>query len=140
MGKLSMKTNSSFILLLVSLSFSLSVFAKEPVVKPIYSEDIIQERIAYDDWHFYKMELEDASKLVVKLRKVSDDADLYVARYVMPSENNFLCAPQKAGKMIETCRLNSHTPGTWYIGVHGAMESDYQISVTIDEVDSLSRR
>jgi len=112
----------------------------EKLATSIYSEDVVEELINHDDWHFYKIEVETAAKLTVKLRKISDDADLYVSSSKKPSNDDFQCAPKKSGKLIETCRLSSNTPIIWYIGVHGKLESDYQLGVTTNELSLVSIR
>jgi hypothetical protein len=104
----------------------------------IYSEDVIDTTIIHKSWHFYKIEVENPAKLTVKLRKISDNVDLYVSQSPKPSQNNFLCAPLKSGSSIETCRLDSNIPTTWYIGVHGKMNSNYQLKVKTDDLKLLS--
>ena len=136
-----------FILLSGSLAFAnvepsanKESLSKDKFATSIYSEDIVIELIDHDDWHFYKIEVDTAAKLTVKLRKISDDADLYVSRSKKPTDNDFQCAPKKSGKLIETCRLSSSTPVIWYIGVHGKLESDYQLGVTTNELNLVSIR
>jgi hypothetical protein len=105
----------------------------------IYSDDVIEETIAQNNWHYYQIRVDDPSKLTVKLRKISDDVDLYVAKSQKPSEDNFVCAPQKTGNMIETCRLTSNIPSVWYIGVHGKADSDYQLGVRAESMKLISQ-
>ena len=131
--KLSFSTLSLFAMILSS-----SV-ASDSVVADIYSEDTIREEINFKEWHFYKMEVDKPSKLTVKLRKISNDADLYVSRSKKPSAQEFQCAPLKTGSSIETCRLTTDKPGTWYIGVYGKMESDYQLGVKTDDLKFISQ-
>lgn len=105
----------------------------------IYSDDIVQEVIDENTWHYYQIEVENPAKLTVKLRKLSDDVDLYVAQAKKPTEDNFVCAPQKSGNSIETCRLTSSTAGIWFIGIHGKTESDYQLGVQTREMQQLTQ-
>ena len=53
--------------------------------------------------------------------------------------DEFQCAPLKTGASIETCRLTSHVPTTWFIGVHGKMDSDYQLKVKTDDLKLISQ-
>lgn len=125
----------SLVPMLLSSSITLAASAIPTV---IYSEDTISEEINQKDWHFYKIDVDNPAKLTVKLRKVSDDVDLYVSRSKKPTIDEFQCAPLKDGSSIETCRLTSHTSATWYIGIHGKMDSDYQLSVKTDDLELLS--
>lgn len=118
---------------------STMTYAAGTTVTPIYSDEVIYEIIDYDDWHFYSIELDKPVKLTVKLRKISDDADLYVARSKKPTKDKFQCAPLKEGTSIETCRINIQTAGTWYIGVHGKKDSDYQLGVNITDMKQISQ-
>lgn len=108
-------------------------------VQHIYSEDVVNESIDEHSWHYYQIDIENPSKLTVKLRKVSDDVDLYVSNSQKPTEDSYLCAPQKKGNSIETCRLNTNTTGSWFIGIHGKTDSDYQLSVQAKEAELLSQ-
>ena len=131
--------HSIFTLSLIPLLLCSSIiFAADSIPTAIYSEDTISEEINSKDWHYYKIDVEYPAKLTVKLRKISDDVDLYVSPLKKPSEEEFQCAPLKNGSSIETCRLTSHTAGTWYIGIHGKMDSDYQLSVKTDDLNLLS--
>lgn len=123
------------ILMLLGSSFA---FSASSIPTAIYSEDTVIEEINNDDWHFYKIEVDNPAKLTVKLRKISDDVDLYVSRSKKPSEDEFNCAPLKTGSSIETCRLTSNTATTWYIGIHGKMDGDYQLSVKTIDLNLLS--
>ena len=105
----------------------------------IFSDDVIQDEIYENNWHYYQIELETPTKLTVKLRKLSDNVDLYVARAKKPTEDDFLCAPQKPGNLIETCRLTISTAGTWYIGIHGKSDSDYQLGVQARDIEGLTQ-
>lgn len=129
--------NFSYSVLFLALLFIGSLSLAE--TSQIYSEDIVQEEIYEDDWHFYQLDIDNPSKLTVKLRKISSDVDLYVSRSKKPTEDSFVCAPQKSGKLIETCRLTSHTPGKWYIGIHGKTDSEYQLKVKADEMALVSQ-
>lgn len=120
------------------LSTSFVTFAASAIPTDIYSEDTVSDQITYKDWHFYKIDVDNPAKLTIKLRKISDDVDLYVSRSKKPSEEEFQCAPLKNGSSIETCRLTSSTAATWYIGIHGKMDSDYQLSVRTVDLELLS--
>lgn len=138
-GYIFMKYSLSALSLLPILLSSSATFASDAIATDIYSEDTISEEIDYKDWHFYKIEVDNPAKLTVKLRKISNDVDLYVSRSKKPSEDEFQCAPLKTGTLIETCRLTSDTPGIWYIGVHGKMESNYQLRVNTDDLKLISQ-
>ncbi|MCW8929136.1 MAG: PPC domain-containing protein [Gammaproteobacteria bacterium] len=129
----------SLFTLIPLLLFGSISYGASSIPTAIYSEDTISEEINHKDWHFYKIEVDNPSKLTVKLRKISDDVDLYVAHSKKPTEDNFHCAPQKSGSSIETCRLTSNTAATWYIGVHGKMDSNYQLSVNTKDLKLLSQ-
>ena len=127
-------------LALLPMLFSYSItYAASSLPSDIYSEDILIEEVNHEEWNFYKIVVENPAKLTVKLRKISDDVDLYVSQTKKPTEDEFTCAPLKMGKSIETCRLTSHMPTTWYIGVHGKQESDYQLSVKTDDLRLISQ-
>ncbi|MCK5648613.1 MAG: PPC domain-containing protein [Gammaproteobacteria bacterium] len=129
-----------FIVCIVSMILSSSItLAADIIPTDIYSEDTISEEIDYQQWHFYKIDVDKPSKLTIKLRKISDDADLYVSRSKIPTEEKFQCAPLKNGTSIETCRLTSHKPGIWYIGIYGKMEGDYQLGVKTVDLKMLSQ-
>ncbi len=120
-----------------TLFYTAPASAEQSEPTAIYANDIIHEVIDYDDWHFYSIELDKPAKLTVKLRKISDDVDLYVSRDKVPTADVFLCAPLKNGTSIETCRITSQTAGMWYIGVHGKMDGDYQLGVNTTELKQL---
>jgi hypothetical protein len=105
----------------------------------IYSEDVIQNEINKNEWHFYQIEVTNPAKLTIKLRKLSSNVDLYVAQSKKPTKRDFLCAPLKNNNSIETCRLTSHTPGNWYIGIHGKSNSDYQLGFVANEIELSSQ-
>lgn len=129
-----------FIVFIVSMILSSSIALAAAVIPTeIYSEDTISEEIDYQQWHFYIIAVDKPSKLTIKLRKISHDADLYVSRSKIPTEETFQCAPLKNGTSIETCRLTSHKPGIWYIGIYGKKESDYQLGVKTVDLKSLSK-
>ncbi|WP_198264582.1 PPC domain-containing protein [sulfur-oxidizing endosymbiont of Gigantopelta aegis] len=134
-------TNRFLLLTTISLMSSFASFtsAYAADTTSIYPEDTIVKEIDYKSWHFYKIEVDNPTKLTVKLRKISDDVDLYVSRSKKPTKNEFLCAPLKQGSSIETCRLTSHTAATWYIGVHGKLKSDYQLNVQTNDLNLLSQ-
>jgi hypothetical protein len=120
----------------IILSYSSVVLADKPV--EIFPEDTINKDIGENDWHFYKIMIEKPAKLTVKLRRLSDDVDLYVARSNKPDKENYSCAPLKTGKSIETCRLTSDYPGLWYIGIHGKTDGQYQLGVGTKQISQLS--
>ena len=129
-----------FALALLPVLFSSSItFASDAVPMDIYSEDTISETIDHKKWHFYKMEVDNPAKLTIKLRKISDDADLYVSRSKKPSQDNFQCAPLKSSSSIETCRITSHTAAIWYIGIYGKKKSDYKLNVQTADLKQVSQ-
>jgi len=105
----------------------------------IRSNDIIQEKIKESGWHYYEIDIDKPSKLTVKLRKISKDVDLYVARDDKPTQDDFLCAPLKSGKQIETCRMTINIPGKWFVGIYGKLESKYQLGVETKDMKFLSQ-
>lgn len=137
-GDIFMKHSLSTLTFIILLLSGPITYAASTIPTDIYSEDTILDEISYKEWHFYKIEVDNPAKLTVKIRKISDDVDLYVSRSKKPSEDNYQCAPLKKGSSIETCRLTSNTSATWYIGVHGKMDSDYQLSVQTDDLNLLS--
>ncbi len=104
----------------------------------IYPEDKITDQISQYNWQYYKVELDNPAKLTIKLRKISDDVDLYVGKNKKPTTDNFICAPRKSGKRIETCRLNSQEADVIYIGIYGKADSDYQLGLSAHEQELLS--
>ena len=99
---------------------------------------VIHKQIFKNEWHYYEFDMESPSNLTIRLRKISDDVDLYVAREKKPTEHDFLCAPKRSSAMIETCRLKSITPGKWYIGIYGKTKSNYQLGIMADGSDIIS--
>lgn len=131
-----MKTIILMALALATVFFYSSVLA---ATSQIYPEDVIFEAIEEDSWHYYQLELDNPAKLTIKLRKLSDDVDLYVSQNKKPTLDDFMCAPQKAGNLIETCRLTSNTTGKWFIGIHGKTYSEYQLGVNVRDLDLISQ-
>ena len=101
---------------------------------------VVENQIDKNEWHFYQFDTDTISELTIKLRKISDDVDLYVSRAKKPTENDFLCAPKRSSQLIETCRLSLQSPGKWYIGIHGKASSDYQLGIKVDDCDLISLR
>ncbi len=106
--------------------------------EPIYPDDQIHEQIDSNSWKFYKLELDNPAKLTIKLRKLSDDVDLYVAKTQKPTTSEYLCAPRKSGKRIETCRLSAQKYDVLYIGIFAKADSDYQLGVSARDIKLLS--
>lgn len=135
-----MKIKQLLLILTIFIIQTTVVYAEDADSRTIYSEDVVQEQISENDWHFYRLDIETASKLTIKLRRISDDVDLYVAKTKKPDEDFFVCAPKKSGSSIETCRLSTNTAGVWYIGIHGKLDSDYQLGVLTKEINLVSFR
>lgn len=131
-----MKNTNFLILFFVLLSCSTMAVAQ---TEQIRANETVKEQINESAWHYYEIDIDKPSKLTVKLRRISDDVDLYVSRTDKPTKESFLCAPKKAGKRIETCRLTSDTAGTWYVGVYGKLDSHYQLGVETKDMTLISQ-
>lgn len=122
----------------LTVSFMSSVAFASDNSRSIYPEDKITNQVEQDHWQYYKLELDSPAKLTIKLRKISDDVDLYVSKEQKPTTSDYLCAPRKPGNLIETCRLNSAEAEVIYIGIYGKAESDYQLGVNARKQKLLS--
>lgn len=99
---------------------------------------VIQQQIAKNQWQYYQLDLDTPSQLTIKLRKMSNDVDLYVSRAKKPTKDDFLCAPKRSSAMIETCRLNTQKAGKWFIGIYGKTDSNYQLGVRANDCELIS--
>jgi hypothetical protein len=131
-----MKIVNLLTLILIILCSSSIAIAQTSEIR---SNDIIQEKVKKSSWQYYEININKPSKLTVKLRKISKDVDLYVARNDKPTKEDFLCAPLKSGKQIETCRMTILTPGKLYVGIYGKLESKYQLGVETKDMKFLSQ-
>lgn len=73
-----------------------------------------------------------ASRLEVRIRRGSGDADLYVRRGQQPTGSSYNCRPYRDGNS-ETCTFNNPQAGTWHIGVRAYRAfSKVRLSVQIN--------
>jgi len=122
-----------------TLCFNSTSFASDHEAVIVYSEDIIEQEVDMESWNFYQLETDTAAKITIKLRKISDDADLYVLQSKKPTKDAYTCAPKKSGSSIETCRITSNDAGIWYIGVYGKEQSDYQLGIKTKDLSLISQ-
>ncbi len=134
-----MKTFVNYATLIALLLASTAILASEEIPQEIYSEDVISNFVGSEKWQFYRIDIDTPAKLTVKLRKIDNNADLYVLRSKKPSKDEFLCAPKREGQSIETCRLTANEAGTWYIGVHSKQGSHYQLGVKAKDMSLISQ-
>ena len=132
------KTARANITIILIFLATVSITYAAESINSIYPEDKIKDQISQHNWQYYKVELDNPAKLTIKLRKISDDVDLYVSKNQKPTTDNFICAPRKSGKRIETCRLNSQEADVIYIGIYGKADSDYQLGLSAHEQELVS--
>ena len=135
--KLTKTAQANITIILIFLATVSITYAAESI-NSIYPEDRIKDQISQYSWQYYKVELDNPAKLTIKLRKISDDVDLYVGKNQKPTTDNFICAPRKSGRRIETCRLNNQEADVIYIGIYGKADSNYQLGLNAHEQELLS--
>ncbi len=70
-------------------------------------------------WKYYYVDLVGASsELVVNLKDLSADADLFVRRGAKPDRSNYDCASENIGTVAERCTLAQPEAGRWWIAVN----------------------
>lgn len=131
-----MKNITLLTLILTSTCYSSIALSQTSQLR---ADEPVKKKIDESAWHYYEVDIDKPSKLTVKLRRISRDVDMFVARDDKPTKDNFLCAPQKEGKQIETCRLTSHTPGKWFVGIYGKMDSKYQLGIETKDMKYISK-
>ncbi len=132
------KAARTTITIIITCLATVSIAYAAESINSIYPEDKIRDQISQYSWQYYKVELDNPAKLTIKLRKISDDVDLYVGKNQKPGTDNFVCAPRKSGKRIETCRLSSQEADVIYIGIYGKADSDYQLGLSAHEQELVS--
>ncbi|WP_144392087.1 pre-peptidase C-terminal domain-containing protein [Pleionea sediminis] len=82
-------------------------------------------------WKYFTIEIPaNTSLLNISISGNSGDADLYVKKDLKPTTSSYECRPYRNGS-IESCRYESPTSGTYYIGLRGY--SDYS-DVTLEAI------
>jgi len=86
-------------------------------------------------WKYYYVDLAGGdSELVVDLKHLSADADLFVRQGAKPDRSNYGCTSAAVGTGDERCTVPSPAAGRWWIGVNnfspGTVTYDVQASWT----------
>jgi subtilisin family serine protease len=70
-------------------------------------------------WKYYYVDLDgESSELVVDLKSLSADADLFVRRGAKPDRSNYDCISAEVGTVAERCTLPRPESGRWWIAVN----------------------
>jgi subtilisin family serine protease len=70
-------------------------------------------------WKYYYADLTgESSELVVDLKNLSADADLFVRRGAKPDRSNYDCTSENVGTAAERCTLARPEAGRWWIAVN----------------------
>ena len=90
-------------------------------------------------WKYYYVDLAGGdTELVVDLKHLSADADLFVRHGAKPDRSNYDCTSAAVGTGDERCTLPSPAAGRWWIGVNnfspGTVTYDVQASWTANGV------
>ncbi|HEX3126214.1 MAG TPA: S8 family serine peptidase [Thermoanaerobaculia bacterium] len=82
-------------------------------------DDYVSNSQAGAGWKYYYVDLVGAtSELVVDLKNLSADADLFVRRGSKPDRSNYDCISSAVGTAAERCTLAQPEPGRWWIAVN----------------------
>jgi hypothetical protein len=97
--------------------------------------DFVSSVAAGEDWKYYYVDLAGGdSELVVDLKHLSADADLFVRHGSKPDRSNYGCTSAAVGTEDERCTVPSPAAGRWWIGVNnfsaGTVTYDVQASWT----------
>jgi len=80
-------------------------------IKELKNRKWVTTKAEADSWLKFKIEVpEEVKKLVVRTKKGTGDADLYVKYGKHPSEGDSICNPQKS-----KCKIRKPKAGTYYI-------------------------
>lgn len=95
--------------------------------------DFVSSDSAGEAWKYYYVDLAGGdSELVVDLKNLSADADLFVRHAAKPDRSNYSCNSASVGTAAERCTLPSPAAGRWWIGVNnfspGTVTYDVQAS------------
>ena len=97
--------------------------------------DFVSSEAPGGSWKYYYVDLAGGdSELVVDLKKLSADADLFVRQGAKPDRSNYGCTSAAVGTGDERCTVPSPAAGRWWIGVNnfssGTVTYDVQASWT----------
>jgi hypothetical protein len=95
--------------------------------------DFVSSAAAGEAWKYYYVDLAGGdSELVVDLKRLSADADLFVRHGAKPDRSNYGCTSAAVGTGDERCTVPSPAAGRWWIGVNnfssGTVTYDVQAS------------
>jgi hypothetical protein len=95
--------------------------------------DFVSSAAAGEAWKYYYVDLAGGdSELVVDLKRLSADADLFVRQGAKPDRSNYGCISAAVGTGDERCTVPSPAAGRWWIGVNnfspGTVTYDVQAS------------
>ena len=95
--------------------------------------DFVSSFNAGEDWKYYYVDLAGGdTELVVDLKNLSADADLFVRQGSKPDRSNYGCTSAAVGTGDERCTVPSPAAGRWWIGVNnfspGTVTYDVQAS------------
>jgi hypothetical protein len=95
--------------------------------------DFVSSQAAGEAWKYYYVDLAGGdTELVVDLKRLSADADLFVRQGAKPDRSNYGCTSASVGTGDERCTVPSPAAGRWWIGVNnfspGTVTYDVQAS------------
>jgi subtilisin family serine protease len=79
--------------------------------------DFVSSDESGGSWRYYSADVYE-DDLLVQLRDLSADADLFVRLGAKPDRSNFDCFSANASTLPESCHLPDATPGRWWVGVN----------------------
>jgi hypothetical protein len=93
--------------------------ADQALANGIPLDDYIFDPEAGAGWKYYYVDLVgDSSELVVDLKNLSADADLFVRFGAKPDRSNYDCTSAGVGPAAERCTLPQPQAGRWWIAVN----------------------
>ena len=95
--------------------------------------DFVSSEPAGEGWKYYYVDLAGgSSELVVDLKELSADADLFVRHAAKPDRSNYHCTSAAIGAGDERCTLPQPAAGRWWIGVNNFSPGTVTYSVQAD--------
>ncbi len=82
-------------------------------------DDYVSGYQAGDAWKYYSADLsQGGEELLVELRNLSADADLFVRYGAKPDRSNYDCISAEASTLPEACSIPAAAAGRWWVGVN----------------------
>lgn len=93
--------------------------ADQALANGVPLDDYVSSFQAGAAWKYYFVDLDgSSSELVVDLKNLSADADLFVRRGAKPDRSNYDCTSAGVGTAAERCTLSQPAAGRWWIAVN----------------------